>query len=261
MPEGHSIHRIARDQNKWFVDQKVAVLSPQGRFAKEAEKLSGKRLRDIVAHGKHLFYLWPRQVVHVHLGLYGKFRVFKNPAPEPKGAVRVRLIGQQKTFDLNGPNCCELISRTEMNAIRERLGEDPLNSQSDSEKVWQKFQRSRSSLGRALMDQSIIAGIGNIYRSELLFRTQLHPERPLKQVSRNEFDDLWSLTTQLMSIGVKYNRIITVDLKSSSKTPSRLTKHERTNIYKKQSCPRCQSDIRQFELAGRKVFCCDHCQQ
>ena len=96
MPEGHTIHRIARDHTKWIGDQTIKVTSPQGRFATEAKKISGCRLLSIHAHGKHLFYQWsPRRFMHVHLGLYGKFRLHKNPPPEPRGAVRIRMQGEQ----------------------------------------------------------------------------------------------------------------------------------------------------------------------
>ena len=89
MPEGHTIHRIARDHHKWFAGQKLIATSPQGRFEDEAKRINGKTLRAVTAHGKHLFYHWNRNLIgHIHLGLYGKFRVHQNPAPEPRGAVQ-----------------------------------------------------------------------------------------------------------------------------------------------------------------------------
>jgi len=103
MPEGHTVHRLARDHAKTFAGQTILVSSPQGRFEKEARSLNKKTLANVDAHGKHLFYQWvnpkakrPRTtVMHVHLGLYGKYRLHKNPPPEPRGAVRVRLIGDE----------------------------------------------------------------------------------------------------------------------------------------------------------------------
>lgn len=80
MPEGFTIDRIDRDHQKWFAGQKLIVSSPQGRFKEEATKISGKQLHEVAAHRKHLFYHWNRNLfTHVHLGLYGKFRVHKNP--------------------------------------------------------------------------------------------------------------------------------------------------------------------------------------
>ena len=133
MPEGHTVHRIARDHNKAFAGQKMIVGSPQGRFEEEANRLTGRKLKSVSAHGKHLFYHWTpgrgsssgANLVHIHLGLYGKFRLHKNPAPEPRGAVRVRMIGTEKAFDLNGPTRCELLSKTDYQTLLDRLRTSP----------------------------------------------------------------------------------------------------------------------------------------
>jgi len=262
MPEGHTIHRIARDHQRWFANQRVAILSPQGRFAEEAQQIDGGTLSDVAAHGKHLFYHFGRkQIVHIHLGLYGKFRLHRNPAPEPRGAVRLRLIGEQRTFDLNGPNQCELISEGQAQVIRQRLGEDPLRGDADPERVWQKLSRSRAPIGSLLLNQSLIAGVGNIYRAEVLFLLGIHPQRSGQSIDRATFDQLWNLLTELLQIGVKYNRIISVQPGEAKTGLSRLKRNERLLIYKKDYCQRCDAIVAKWELANRMVYACPNCQQ
>ena len=262
MPEGHTIHRIARDHQKWFAGQKLIVTSPQGRFEAEANKVSGKKLREVSAHGKHLFYHWNRNLIgHIHLGLYGKFRLHKNPPPEPRGAVRVRMIGASKSFDLNGPNCCELINKATHDKLRLRLGEDPLREDASAEKVWQKFQKSRSAIGSLLLNQSVIAGVGNVYRAEILFLLGLHPQFPANQIDRETFDELWSLTVKLLQIGVEHNRIITAGFTHSGKVPKRLKVSQRLNIYKRSRCPSCGAPVKTWTLANRKMYACGKCQK
>ncbi len=98
MPEGHTVHRMAQDHARWFAGQRLSVMSPQGRFADEGILLNGTILTSVEAHGKHLFYSFgAKHVLHVHLGLYGKFRSHKVPPPEPRGAVRVRLNSRFET--------------------------------------------------------------------------------------------------------------------------------------------------------------------
>lgn len=127
MPEGHTIHRLAIDYWRDFVGHTLAVSSPQGRVVVEAQSLNGDRLQNTDASGKHLFHHWESgRIVHIHLGLYGRFRKHKSPPPEPRGAVRMRVVGDKKAFDLIGPICCELISESKKQTILERLGEDPL---------------------------------------------------------------------------------------------------------------------------------------
>lgn len=262
MPEGHTIHRVARDHQKWFGGQNLIVISPQGRFENESKRLTGLTLPQVTAHGKHLFYHFgPSRIAHVHLGLYGKFRIHQNPAPEPRGAVRVRMVGSKRTFDLNGPNCCELIDQERFLKIKERLGQDPLRTDANPEKVWKRFERSHSTIGAQLLNQSVIAGVGNVYRAEILFLLGIHPERPVNRISHQEFKEMWKLTVKLLRAGVKYNRIITVDANRFSKPPSRLTANERLNVYKRTSCLKCGGQIRHWKLANRKMYACPQCQK
>lgn len=262
MPEGHTIHRIARDHRGWFADQAMGLCSPQGRFEHEAKKLDGGVLQDVTAHGKHLFYHWsPRKIVHIHLGLYGKFRIHKNPAPAPRGAVRVRMIGQERSFDLHGPACCELIDTKRLHAIKERLGQDPLAPDACPDKLWERFSRSRSPLGTLLLNQAVIAGVGNVYRAEILFLLGIHPEMPADQLSREQFDKLWDLTVELLKTGVKYNRIITVDRELFDKPLSRLKSSERLYVYKRDKCRHCGGKIRTWFLGDRKMYACPNCQK
>ena len=261
MPEGHTLHRLAKDHTKWFVGQKLKVSSPQARFAEESEVLSGKKLVAAEAYGKHLVYRFGRsQIMHVHLGLYGKFRTHKLPVPEPRGAVRVRMIGDDRAFDLNGPNRCELLGKEAFESLLDRLGPDPLRKDADAEKAWRKISRSSSTIGALLLNQSVIAGIGNIYRSEILYQLHIHPNRRGKEIDRKEFDDLWDLSVKWMQIGVKYNRIICIDPDDAPRALGRLTAKERLQIYKRATCSGCGSDIECWESANRKIFACLRCQ-
>ena len=262
MPEGHTIHRIARDQRRDFIGQQLIVSSPQGRFSEGAKYLNGKELRAIEAHGKHLFYQWSgRKRLHVHLGLYGKFRRHKTPPPEPRGQVRLRVIGEEKAFDLNGPNACELISNSKYEEIRNRLGEDPLRADADVDKAWRRIKRSRAALGTLLLNQSVIAGVGNVYRSEVLHLLGIHPETPGKELSQDRFEELWAKIKELLEIGVRYNRIIVADPEDIGKPRSRMNRQERLLIYKRPNCSRCGSKVTAWILGARKVFACTNCQQ
>lgn len=260
VPEGHTIHRIARDHQQCFVGQRLAVSSPQGRFQAEAKQLDGCLMKGVEAHGKHLFYQWARTTLHIHLGLYGKFRQHETPPPEPIGAVRLRVIGNDHAFDLNGPNRCELIDANGKKSILSRLGPDPLREDADREVVWQRISRSRAPIGTLLLDQSVLAGIGNVYRAEVLFILRMSPERLGNSLSREEFDQLWKTLVALMQFGVKYNRIITADPKIVGKSRGRMNRSERLLIYKKNHCPECGSSVQRWDLGSRTIYACSLCQ-
>lgn len=261
MPEGHTVHRLARDHSKLLTGQRLKITSPQGRFDAESQLLTGKTLKTVEAHGKHLYYTFScDQVLHIHLGLYGKFRIHKFPPPEPRGAVRVRFVGKTRVLDLNGPNQCEILSTKEAIDSRARLGEDPLRSDANPDSVWARLLRSKKPIGQLLLDQSIIAGIGNIYRAEILFLLGIHPSRPSCSLKRNDFDKLWKTSVRLLNVGVKYNRIITVGREDTNKPFSRLNSNERLWIYKKDHCPRCSSKTQSWLLGNRQMFACSICQ-
>ncbi len=261
MPEGHTIHRIARDQNRDFVGSKLSVSSPQGRFTAGAKSLNGRVLESIEAHGKHLCYKWSGgKLVHVHLGLFGRFRPHSVPVPEPRGQVRLRVVGDKKAFDLSGPTACEVISKSRWSKIQARLGQDPLRSDSDPELAWRRICRSRAAIGALLLDQSVIAGVGNVYRCEVLYLLGIHPQTPGKSLQRQQYDELWRKLCALLQIGVTYNRIIIPDPSEVGKPRARMNKQERLFVYKKDHCVRCDAEIVSWVLGARKVFACPRCQ-
>ncbi|MFK7738488.1 MAG: Fpg/Nei family DNA glycosylase [Pirellulaceae bacterium] len=259
MPEGHTVHRIARDHHKWFAGRELAVLSPQGRFEEGAEHLSGRKLTRVEAFGKHLIYQFGRERLHIHLGLYGKFRLHRTPPPEPRGAVRVRMIGQERAFDLNGPNACHLLTKSEFEALRNRIGPDPLREDADPSVAWDRIRQSPTAIGALLLNQSVISGLGNIYRAEILHILGIHPDRPGKEIVHEEFDQIWQLSVDLLQIGVKYNRIITA-IDSATTALSKMKSGERLLIYKKPTCPRCEADVYYWDVGNRRVYACDSCQ-
>jgi endonuclease-8 len=106
------------------------------------------------------------------------------------------------------------------------------------------------------MNQSVMAGVGNIYRTEILWRQAIHPLTPGREISRNIFEKLWSDAKFLLELGVKYNAIITTD----SAEPSKSKYRERVNIFAKDKCPKCNSKIEQFTIASRRAFACETCQ-
>jgi endonuclease-8 len=267
MPEGHTIHRLARDQSVTLGGQTLRVTSPQGRFAEGAKHLDGRRLTAIDAAGKHLFYRFTAKgkdkpiVLHVHLGLFGKYRTHDNPPPPPRGAVRVRFEARRHTVDLNGPNQCELVAPAEAADIIDGLGPDPLRTDADPSRAWDRIHASKQPVGLLLMDQSVIAGIGNIYRSEILHLLGIHPRTPGTAITRKQFNAMWKLAVRLLNLGVKHNRIITIDEKDLPRDIAKASRKKLFRIFKKSNCPDCGGEIERFVMASRKVFACPACQR
>jgi endonuclease-8 len=261
MPEGHTIHRLARDLNRTLAGRPVRAWSPQGRFDDGAALLDDRSLVRAEAWGKYLFCDFGiGEMLHVHLGLIGKFRRRPAPAPDPVGAIRLRLEGDVATWDLSGPTRCELIPPDEVRAITAKLGADPLRRNPDVAAARVKFARSGRPVGAYLLDQSVIAGIGNVYRAELLFLCGIHPARAASSLSDTEFDELWARTVELLRVGVRMGRIVTTDPVDVGRPRSRMRSEDRLYVYHREHCRRCGSSLGILELGGRPIWYCPECQ-
>ncbi|GAA2983849.1 Fpg/Nei family DNA glycosylase [Streptomyces fulvorobeus] len=268
MPEGHTIHRLAADHRERFAGAPVRVSSPQGTFAAGAALLDGRTLTGVDAHGKHLFLgFGDTGWVHIHLGLFGKLGFGGTPAPPPTDTVRLRLVNEDHHADLRGPTTCALITPAEKQAIHARLGPDPLRTDEDGERAWRRVSGSRVTVAALLMDQKVVAGVGNVYRAEVLFRHGVDPYRPGKELTRAEWDAIWTDLAQLMREGVRHNRIDTVrpeHLPEAMGRPPRVDDHGgEVYVYRRthQPCLICSTEIRTAVLAARNLFWCPNCQE
>ncbi|HLU33570.1 MAG TPA: DNA-formamidopyrimidine glycosylase family protein [Natronosporangium sp.] len=266
MPEGHTIHRLAARHRELFAGRPVTATSPQGRFRQGAAALSGAVLRDTEAYGKHLFHHFDGRTLHVHLGLYGVFTDGAMPAPPPVGHVRLRLTTDRHWLDLRGPAACEVLSPPEVAALRDRLGADPLRDDADPATAYLRIHRSRRPLAALLLDQSIVAGPGLVYVSEVLFRAGLAPTTPGHDLTAPAWQELWDDLRALMKEGVANGRIDTVH---SAHTPAAMGRAPRRDrhggevyVYRRagQPCLVCGTEVRRAGLAGRNSYWCPTCQ-
>lgn len=263
MPEGHTIHRLAADLNASFRGDKVVASSPQGRFSGGAKLIDGQTCEAFEAFGKHLVgHFENAQVLHVHLGLIGKFRKSKG---EPRGAVRLRLTTPEldHSWDLRGPMVCTVGTPDLAIDVADSVGPDPLRTDASPEEFVARIRRRRIPVGAALLDQKIIAGIGNVYRSEFLFLAGIDPRTPAKELDDDQLELLWDMSVSYLKVGKRLNRIVTVDpAEMNRKTVRSLKAGERLYAYKRdgQPCRRCDTPIELLEVAGRKMWECPTCQ-
>lgn len=313
MPEGHSVHRIARQFRSSFLGEAVSVTSPQGRFAADARLIDGHRMVLSRAVGKQLFLefdngLWLR----VHLGMYGAWdfagRILTgagaaanaDPAktddaepslasigaprrlrmaeserigerlesfpPEPVGQVRVRLLTDHAVADLRGPTACEVLDAASVEAQLARLGPDPLVD--DPVQAEQRFvdalAKKQQPIGLVLMDQSVVSGIGNVFRAELLFRARIDPDRAAATIPEEQVRALWRDWAYLLGVGVETGQMLTMDgLDEDALAHARASREHRHWVYHRtgEPCRVCGTPIAMRMAAGRKLYWCPECQK
>ena len=273
MPEGHTLFRLAAELTAAFAGHRVAVSSPQGRFAADAAVLDGSLLVGAESAGKHLFVEFDHErIVHVHLGLIGRFDVHERVAevPAPVGQVRLRLVASTPRgasyADLRGATRCDLVGPGRREEVIDALGPDPLRLGADPDRAWARIRRSPRPIGDLLLDQAVVAGVGNVYRAEVLFRQRIHPLRPGNTLRVGQWRALWDDLVALMVEGVRLGRIDTV---RPEHTPEAMGRPPRADdhggevyVYRRtgQPCLVCGGAIRTEVLAGRNLFWCGRCQ-
>ncbi|MRJ78136.1 Fpg/Nei family DNA glycosylase [Aeromicrobium sp. SMF47] len=268
MPEGHTLHRLAADLAGTYVGRQVRSSSPQGRFEAAAARLDRRVLEGAEAYGKHLFVSFEgtEEQVHVHLGLYGTFLISPGVGRPVVGQVRWRLEAQD-TADLRGPNACELLTPPAVEQILGRLGPDPLRADADPDLAWHRIHRSDTPIAALLMDQKVLAGVGNVYRAEVLFRQRVAPMTAGRRIPRVRWDAMWADLVALMQVGVERGRIDTVrpehEPQAMGRDPRADDHGGEVYVYRRdgQPCLVCGTPVRRRDVAGRNLFWCPSCQQ
>jgi formamidopyrimidine-DNA glycosylase len=239
------------------------VSSPQGRFSEGAALLHDTTLLGTEAHGKHLFAEFDGgHVLHVHLGLYGTWTAGDGQPEPPRGQVRARLEGERGWADLRGPTACEVLDPDGVDALHARLGADPLRPDADPSVAYARIARSRTTIAALLMQQEVVAGVGAVYRAEVLFRAGINPYRAGRDVSPEEWAAVWGDLVPLMRAGLRAGRIVTTRPEHRSKRKGTPTRGDAHYVYRRdgQPCRVCATQVEHAQLVGRNLTWCPTCQ-
>ncbi|APF33328.1 DNA glycosylase [Microbacterium sp. AISO3] len=336
MPEGHSVHRIARQFERNVVGRVVSASSPQGRFAEGAAVLDGREAIEARAVGKQMFLAFEDDVwLRVHLGMYGAWdfagEIVVDPTiasangrmghtnqrgtevapifdsagenslssigaprrargrvrmseqttglgddgaaagdeewpPPVVGQVRLRLLTDATCADLRGPTACQLQTPEEVQATIAKLGPDPLvdDLAEGEERFTATVRRKPTPIGLLLMDQSVVSGIGNVYRAEMLFRARVNPHTPGRDVPEETVRQLWRDWVRLLAIGVETGQMMTMDdLDPEAWRRAMAHRDDRHWVYHRAGlpCRICGTAIVLEEMASRKLYWCPNCQR
>jgi endonuclease-8 len=262
MPEGNEIYRYAQLHRETFVGKTICVETANGRFP-DAALLTGRKLKSVLAHGKHLGYDFGRdRKLHVHLGRFGDFTEGKMPFPEVKGALRMRWSTRTDWLELRGAIDCSVYTDQQWQALENRLGADPLARNADPSPAFAYVHKAKLAIGALLMDQTVFAGIGNIYRAELLYRAKQNPFTAGKDVSVKTLKAIWKDAVKLMAEGIVDRRIVTTRSKDRPHPTGKAKSEETHYVYRRHGkpCFVCGSTIRRIEMAGRTLYWCPTCQ-
>jgi endonuclease-8 len=257
MPEGDTLFRTAASLHAWLAGRVVTAASTRVEGL-AAARLVGQAVESVEAQGKHLLVRFDSgNVLHSHMRMTGSWHVYSEGERWRRPAHEARLVlacGERVAVCFNAPVVELLQKRAEaVHPALRQLGPDVLDEDIDVEEI-RRRARSRPSdmpLGELLLDQRVVAGIGNIWRCETLFAERRNPWAPQSSLSDDELDHLMRTASRLMR--QQLGRWRGPDHESAQRW-----------IYNRtgRPCRRCGTPIqarRQTELA-RTTYWCPRCQ-
>lgn len=263
MAEGHTIICWAQALTP-LVGEPFEVVQLPKRFKECALGLVGHHLRSVETWGKHLLlHLSDGRTIHCHAMMYESWQIGKVGMKLRKQVrhvrLRLRTVRHEAVF-FHGP-VVEVLTPKELagHPRLKSLGPDLLSPKFDREEVWRRLKRERDrEIGDVVLDQRIVAGIGNIYKSEGLFLAEMDPRRRVETLTTREIERLWEVLIPLMWLGANTRGPVTT-------VPERLQHSgDRNWVYRRRGepCFRCGTAIvmfRQGEL-DRTTYYCPNCQ-
>ena len=253
MPEGDTIHRAARRINLALAGReidRVEAPNPRSPVHHRADGLHGRTLERAEAYGKHLLVEFSGEVVvHSHLGMNGRWRVSVEGDLITRNAWLAFGAGERAAAQTGG-KLLRIVSRSRArnDPALTQLGPDPLRAGFDAEAAAERLRRMGAGreAGDAILDQSIVAGVGNALKSEAFFCARIDPLRPVESLSEEEAVRLLDETRRIMRISVNRGR-----------RPHWVYRRDRGK------CPRCGTriEMRRQGDANRSTYWCPTCQE
>jgi endonuclease-8 len=253
MPEGDTIHRAARRLNLALAGRELelaAAPNPRSPLHNRAYELEGRTLEQAEARGKHLLaHFSDGLVVHSHLGINGRFYV-RGDGGASRSKPWLRIGAGDASAEQFGGKLLRLVSesRARNDPALAQLGPDPLAAGFDADEAAARLLSAGAAreVGDVLLDQSVIAGIGNAIKAEVLFRAKISPWRRLEDLSADEAASLIAATEEVMKVSLARGR----RPRSIYRTAGR-------------PCRRCGTTIssRGQGDANRTAYWCPNCQR
>ena len=272
MPELPEVETIARELEARLPGRRIENVTvfradalggrPVDRFR---HALAGRSILHCSRRGKFLlFHLSPESYLVAHLRMTGKFALSDPlPAPLPHHRFWFSLdSGQLLVFqDLRCLGTLELVERLEQSRSLLRLGIDPLSEMFTLGWLKRALAESRAPLKHWLMDQTKVAGLGNIYVSEILFAAGLDPKATARRLKPGQIARLHEETRRILRQAIRKNGTTIRDFRRVDEHSGEFQSF--LQVYGKagQPCPRCRTPIRRIVQMQRSTFYCPRCQR
>jgi formamidopyrimidine-DNA glycosylase len=272
MPELPEVETIARKLRRSITGKRIAGVYLSGKALRRpfpgdfVAQLGGRTIRAIHRRGKYLILeMEPHAFWLIHLGMSGSLFYTAGPGGREKhthAAVQFTDGGELRFCDPRRFGLMDFfhVSRLEALPDVQRLGKDPLGSGFDAGWLWPELAKTRRDLKSFLLDQQRIAGLGNIYVCEAMFRARVHPARRCNTLSRREAAALVQAIREVLTAAVRHRGTSFSDFKDSDGAPG--AHQEFLHVFQREGekCRRCRATIGRMRQGSRSTYFCPRCQ-
>ncbi len=269
MPE---VETIARKLRKAILGKRIAEVrlsslplrKPVGDFFRL--QLLGRCIRGIHRRGKYLIIeLVPQSYCLIHLGMSGRIFFGCPEAAIDKHTHAIIRFSDASELHYKDHRRFGLLAAYEVPDLRmipeiQRLGIDPLNRRFQADWLWPQLVRSRQEIKSFLLDQRKIAGLGNIYVCEALYRAGIHPARRCYTITLKEAWRLVRAIQNVLRLAIRHRGTSFSDFIDSDGQAGENQKYLRVFQREGRSCHRCRAEIQRLRQGNRSSFFCPHCQ-
>ena len=271
MPELPEVETIVCELNPLIVGKRVTYVhvawpgSVAGATPEEfAARLIGQRIAGLTRRGKFLvFQLASGELMLAHLRMTGRLLLRSRTAPEDRFAkVVIGLEGDEELrfTDIRKFGRLQLASAEEAKASFSQLGPEPLTDEFCAEDLRRIFAKHKAPLKSLLLNQTLLAGVGNIYADEALFLARLHPERRPDSLSAADWQRLHEGIRRALREGIEDRGTTFSNYRDGRGRPG--SHQESLSVYRRtgQACPRCGATVERTVVSGRSTHYCPRCQ-
>lgn len=272
MPELPEVETVRRGLEKLILGKEIASLDIRypkmiktdlDQFQKE---LPGQVVKSIGRRGKYLLFYLTDKVLISHLRMEGKYFYYPGQVPERKHAhvlIHFEDGGTLVYEDVRKFGTMELLAPELLDAyfVSKKLGPEPTEQDFDLEIFIGALKKSKKPIKSHLLDQTLVAGLGNIYVDEVLWRAKVHPARPSQSLTRAEATAIHEQTIEVLGQAVeKGGSTIRTYTNAFGEDGTMQDFHQ---VYDKtgEACSRCGAIIEKIQLGGRGTHFCPKCQR
>jgi len=230
------------------------------------QNVCGEKIEKITTRGKWIVIFLTTKALLIHLRMEGKFFFRKIGEERDKHEHVVFTLNQEEEFrfhDVRKFGKMHLVDKKDVYRIAplSALGYEYDDLSLTKEYLYERFQRKKIPIKTALLDQSIIAGIGNIYDDEILFLSHIHPMRSTSKVTKEECQSLIDHTREVLEKAISLGGTTIKSFTSSEGVHGLFQNELFVHGKQKEACPKCGTFIEKVQIGGRGTYFCSKCQK